>query len=116
MNQKYTVAINRSSEDETGVVISFELNQESALRESVVLRSFQKAIHEWIVNTPQGKCCFEYAETDLNIGDIVTFADETLNPYLEKEGILNFRVVDQPIRFSNWVYDTLLHPEELEEN
>ena len=110
-NNQFTLLLDRPCEDETSMVIRFETTTELGTDKDAILKAFQTSIENWVRCSNEGKQCFGYAGTDLNIGDIASYHPRReLNECLAANGILNFAEVEQPMKFPDWNYDTSLCP------
>lgn len=76
------------------------------------VEALTKGVTEWVQTAETGKRCFEYAEDDLNIGDLCSFggsSDQSLRTILEKYGIFNFCEDSPDLQDAeDWHHDTTL--------
>lgn len=94
---KITHVIPRMSHEETTVaLIRYELDQNADPGDASLSRILPRIIEAtttWAQTTEEGKACYKYAGTDLNLGDLASHGGvEFVRTILERDDIKNFDV------------------------
>lgn len=79
-----------------------------------VMQAFSGAITEWVENTEDGLEAWEQSTEDLNIGDLISEDTQSLNPFLQKYGILKWQTIYQLHEKEEVSYDRVLADPSLE--
>lgn len=107
--RKVSFIVERSTELGTFASVAAEVSSELLRNGDNFVKALTQGVTEWVQTSEAGKACFDHAGDDLNIGDLLVFADPSLRQILEKFGIFEFCTdYDTAEHSRDWHFDTCL--------
>jgi len=107
--RKVSFVVERSTELGTFASVTAVVSSKLLRNGDNFVKALTQGVTEWVQTSEAGKACFDHAGDDLNIGDLLVFADPSLRQILEKFGIFEFCTdYDTAEHSGDWHFDTCL--------